>query len=62
MNTTVSFQVFSHSNVLNQIHFNSMGNMGSFGNFDKFPMQMSAIPPPGFQSGNSNGKKTECIN
>lgn len=28
--------------------------------YDKF--SMPAIPPPGFQSGNSNGKKTECIN
>jgi CCR4-NOT transcription complex subunit 4 len=51
-------QVFSHSNVLNNYHLNNMGN---YQNFDKFPMP-SSIPPPGFQSGNSNGKKTECIN
>lgn len=48
-------QVFSHSNVMNPpMHFNSMG----YNNYDKFAMP--SIPPPGFQSGNANGKKTEC--
>jgi hypothetical protein len=52
-------QVFSHSNLMNNYHMNNMANGFPNNSYDKFSM---ASIPPGFQQGNSNNKKAECIN
>ncbi|XP_070497126.1 GATA zinc finger domain-containing protein 14 isoform X1 [Chironomus tepperi] len=52
-------QVFSHSNLLNNYHMNNLANGFPNNSFDKFSMPSI---PPGFQQGNGNNKKAECIN